>query len=212
MTWEQIMPGAFKGTPGQDDQEELERLVKLSNIPRETARTHRLETWQHKHNEDWWDSVEQYVNGNYTHPFLSLLGIIGTGKTHIALSIAWEWLRQGKTVVYYQVEGLLDALRHGYSSWRRGNPDGYQSVLAFSQNASLLILDDFGAQQETEWATSKLDQIVDHRYINRKPLIVTTNLALDKLPPRIVDRLREGALIQLSGTSYRGKKHEAASK
>lgn len=211
MTWRQIIPGVFEGIPGEEQEEtELETYIRMSNIPLHTMKTHRLETWQHRGKESWWPKIKQYTEGSYDHPFLTFLGTVGTGKTHISLSIAWEWLERGKTVLYYQVESLLDALRRGYRSWERGDPDGYQSILAFTQNTALLILDDLGAQQETEWSASKLDQIIDYRYINKRPLIVTANLALDILPSRIVDRLREGMLIHLKGESFRKQKQAKA--
>jgi len=209
MRWRQVIPGVFEGIPGKQQEEtELELYIRLSNIPLETMKTHRLETWQHRGNESWWAKIKQYADGSYDHPFLTFLGTVGTGKTHMALAIGWAWLECVRNVLYYQVENLLDALRRGYSSWQKGDPEGYQSVLAFTQNVGLLILDDLGAQQETEWATSKLDQIIDYRYINKKPLIATTNLALERLPARIADRLREGVLIHLKGESFRKRKKE----
>jgi DNA replication protein DnaC len=192
--------------PGEQKKPELH--VKLSNIPPGTVKTHRLGTWQHKSSEPWWDKVKQYADGIYTHPFLTLIGIIGTGKTHLALGIGWAWLENDKSVLYYQVEDLLDALRLGYSTWQRGEPEGYDLILKFTENVHLLILDDFGAQHETEWASSKLEQIVDHRYIRKKPLIVTTNIALDRLPARTADRLAEGVVIKLTGESRKQRKAE----
>jgi DNA replication protein DnaC len=180
--------------------------IKTSNIPWETEGTHRLTKWEQRGKEDWWPELYNYAYGQYGHPFLTLLGTVGTGKTHIALSVGWEWLECGRNVLYYQVEDLLDALRAGYSTWQRGDPEGYSTILAFTQNVGLLILDDLGAEVEKEWATAKLDQIINSRYMRHKPLIVTTNLTLDQLPLRIADRLTEGMLIQLTGESYRKKK------
>jgi DNA replication protein DnaC len=213
MTWTQIIPGVFQGLPGEDHMaEEAELRVRMSNIPPQTLQTHRLETWQHKPNEPWWSKVKQYADGQYEHPFVTLLGLVGTGKTHIALSIGWSWLRNGSAVLYYQVEDLLDALRRGYSSWQGGDPDGYNTIIQFARNVGLLILDDLGAHNETEWATSKLDQIVDYRYIHKKPLVATTNLALNRLPARIGDRLSEGLLVQLTGESFRKQKKASRKK
>jgi DNA replication protein DnaC len=216
MTWKQIIPGIFEGIPDQANQgdavsqpendEETEWRVRLSNIPPETMTTHRLETWQPRGNEPWWPKIKAYAQRDYEHPFLTLLGTSGTGKTHIAFAIGWEWLRQGAGVLYYQTEDLLDALRVGYSKWQSGDPDGYNSVLQFTRNVGLLIIDDLGAQNEKVWATAKLDQIIDYRYVHRKALLVTTNLALGRLTPRIGDRLSEGLLIQLTGESYRKQK------
>jgi len=207
MVWKQVIPGVFEGSPNLLPQltPELEFLIRLSNIPPFTRQSHRLLNWQHKEDEPWWAEVFQYSEVLYSHPFLTLLGPPGSGKTHLALSIAWSWLERGKTVLYYQVESLMDSLSKGYRIWESGNPDGYQSILAFTLNASLLILDDFGVEQPTEWAATKLDQIIDDRYLNKKPLIITSNLALDRLSPRVADRLREGTLIQLKGESFRKK-------
>jgi DNA replication protein DnaC len=206
MTWKQLAPGIYEGVPGNDGiSEEVDRLVRMSNIPPETMQTHSLTTWEHKRDEPWWAAVERYAKGEFDHPFLTLFGVVGTGKTHIAVSIGWRWLANGRGVLYYQTEDLLDALRSGYSKWQGGDPDGYNIVLQFAQHVGLLILDDLGAHNETEWATSKLDQIVDYRYLHRKPLVATTNLALNRLPARIGDRLAEGLLIQLTGESFRRK-------
>jgi DNA replication protein DnaC len=206
MTWRKVAPGVYEGIPGEEKDEELEMRVNLSNIPVRTVKTHRLTTWQHSSNEHFWSKIEQYAGGVPAHPFLTLLGTVGTGKTHIAVALGWDWLELGKTVLYYQVEVLLDALRRGYSRWQAGDLDGYDGIMEFTHNVGLLILDDFGSQHETDWAVSKLDQIVDYRYECRKPLVVTSNLALKRLPERIADRLSEGLLVQLTGESYRKTK------
>jgi len=205
VTWVEVAKGVYEGRPFHPA---VAGLLKLSNIPGKVINTHRLRTWVHEGQEEsWWAVVEDYASGTFKHPFLSLLGLPGVGKTHLAIGIGFEWLERGKTVLYYQVEGLLDALRDGYHLFERGDYDGYHSLLSFTQNAGLLILDDLGSEKETEWATAKLDQIVDYRYINRRPLIVTSNLAMNKLAPRIADRLMEGAVIHLKGVSYRRKHH-----
>jgi DNA replication protein DnaC len=212
MAWRQVKPGIFEGVPGQEGDEELDLRIRMSNIPVDTVGSHRFDSWQHRGKEPWWVEIESYAQCNYAHPFLTLLGPVGTGKTHMALAVGWSWIGCGKTVLYYHVEDLLDALRSGYSTWQRGDPEGYSMILHFAQNVGLLVLDDFGAQDEKVWATTKLDQIIDSRYIHRKPLIVTTNMALDKLPERIADRLSEGSLVHLTGESFRKKKRATAKK
>jgi DNA replication protein DnaC len=212
MAWRQVKPGIFEGVPGLEGDEELDRRIRMSNIPVGTTGSHRFETWQHRAKEPWWDDIQRYAQCSYAHPFSTLLGPVGTGKSHIALAIGWSWIACGKMVLYYQVEDLLDALRSGYSSWQRGDPEGYSMILHFAQNVGLLILDDLGAQDEKVWATTKLDQIINSRYINGKPLLVTTNMGLDKLPERIADRLSEGMLVHLTGESYRKKKRATAKK
>ena len=57
------------------------------------------------------------------------------------------------------------------------------------------MLDDFGTQNATAWAQEKLFQIVNYRYINHLPLVVTTNLALDEIEARIRSRLADPELV-----------------
>jgi len=207
MTWKQRAPGVFELIPGEQKNEGLESLTKMSNIPFSTFMTHRLSTWQHRDDSHRkaWPVICEWATGAISHPFLTFLGDPGVGKTHLSLALGWEWLERGKTVLYYHVAGFLNALRDGY---KHSGESDYGHIISFAKNCSLLILDDLGAEKETEWATEQLDFVIDHRYENLKPLIVTTNLTLDDLPHRIADRLREGMLILLKGESFRKRKKE----
>lgn len=68
---------------------------------------------------------------------------------------------------------------------------------------SLLILDDLGAQRNTDWALEQLDSLIDHRYVCEKLTIFTTNLTSKQLPARIASRLNEGECIKLTCCDYR---------
>jgi DNA replication protein DnaC len=57
------------------------------------------------------------------------------------------------------------------------------------------VIDDFGTQNATPWAQEKLFQILNYRYINRLPLVLTTNIALADIEGRIRSRLVDPALV-----------------
>jgi len=204
MSWRAIAPGIYKGIlNGDQGESELALHIKMSRMPMITVKSHRLSSWEHRADEWWWEDVEAFAKGEVKYPILSFLGVNGTGKTRLAFGIGWEWLEWGRTVLYYHAADLIRALRDGF---RLGAVDSYSTIIAFAKNCSLLILDDLGTERENEFATEQLDLIVDYRYINRKPLIITSNLSIDKVWPRIADRMKEGLLISLKGPSRRGKK------
>lgn len=206
MGWNQVIPGVFELNPEiKDGLSEISEIhIKMSHIPPETYQTRRFSNFRpSKDIKLAIEAAKAFPPTREVLPFLTFLGEIGTGKTHLALAIGWEWLEAGKGVLYYHVVKFLDALREGYSRQAR---DDYNAIISFAENCTLLILDDLGVEKETEWATQQLDYIVDYRYEHCKPLVVTSNLALTKLPPRIADRLREGQVFVLKGPSYRKQK------
>ena len=56
-------------------------------------------------------------------------------------------------------------------------------------------MDDFGTHNATPWAQEKLFQILNYRYINKLPLVVTTNLPLGQIEERIRSRLEDPDLV-----------------
>ena len=142
-----------------------------------------------------WEAVERFRDDSIAS--LLLWGPKGVGKTHLALAIGWNTLWQDKQVIFYQVENLLDLIRTSFEGKKT------EEVLTSLRDCDLLILDDFGAQADTVWGTAKLDAIVSFRYEHQKKILLTAN-SLD-LPERILDRCKDGLIIEITGESQRGK-------
>jgi DNA replication protein DnaC len=123
--------------------------------------------------------------------WLLLQGGFGSGKTHLAAAIANYAVGMGIPTLFLTVPDLLDTLRFAYSSEDTTFEERFNDI----RNAKLLVLDDFGTQNATGWAQEKLFQIVNYRYINKLPTVVTTNLLLDEIEPRIRSRLADPELV-----------------
>lgn len=153
------------------------------------------------------DSVEK--NG------LFLYGSKGTGKTHLAASIANELIEQGVPVVFATMIDLLGKLKESFEESQKGKRES--DILRIFTEADLLIIDDFGKEQPTEWALTKIYQIVNARYEDYKPIIVTSNYSSKQLVERLtpksgdpitadatIDRILEMTYgVPLSGKSWR---------
>ncbi|MGW8249119.1 MAG: ATP-binding protein [Anaerolineales bacterium] len=123
--------------------------------------------------------------------WLLLQGEYGCGKTHLAAAIANFAVDMGVPTLFITVPDLLDMLRFAYNDPETTFETRFEQI----RSAPLLVMDDFGTQNATPWAQEKLFQIVNYRYINRLPLVVTTNLILDEIEERIQSRLEDPELV-----------------
>jgi hypothetical protein len=67
-----------------------------------------------------------------------------------------------------------------------------ETPLHTAENVSVLVLDDWGADYEHAWPLSRLDRLIDRRWDEKLPTIITTNLhaeQLDESLPRAFDRM-----------------------
>jgi len=119
--------------------------------------------------------------------WLLLEGGYGCGKTHLAAAIANFAVGNGTATLFITVPDLLDSLRFAYADPETTFEQRFEEI----RNAELLILDDFGTQNATAWAQEKLFQIINYRYINKLPTVITTNLMLDEIEGRIRSRLQD---------------------
>ncbi len=125
--------------------------------------------------------------------WLMLEGTYGCGKTHLAAAVGNERLQRGDVVLFITVPDLLDHLRGTFAP---SSETSYDETFERIRNAPLLILDDLGAESSSSWAKEKLFQLLNHRYSHRLPTVVTTNVDLETLDPRIRSRLLDSNLIK----------------
>ncbi len=128
--------------------------------------------------------------------WLILKGGYGCGKTHLAAAIANHRLSLGHPVLFINTPDLLDHLRATFSP---SAETGYDERFDQVRNAPLLVLDDLGAQSNTEWAQEKLYQIFNHRYNAQLPTIVTTNEELESIDIRVRSRLADTSISTVIG-------------
>ena len=130
---------------------------------------------------------------------LLLAGGHGTGKTRLAAAAANQIMERGVPVLFAFVPDLLDQLRGAYSN-EAALP--HDELFEQVKNVQTLILDDVGAHSGTPWAEEKLFQIVNHRYINGLPTLVTSSVPLERLDGRLQSKLsdpRAARAIDLGG-------------
>ena len=122
-----------------------------------------------------------------------LHGGYGCGKTHLAAAIANHCLLRGTDVFFVNTPDLLDHLR---ATFGPGSTVAYDDLFEQTRNVPLLILDDLGAENPTQWAQEKLYQIINHRYNAALPTVITCNVELERIEPRVRSRLVDMDLVR----------------
>jgi DNA replication protein DnaC len=183
---------------GQVSQQIHQRLFAISNLDNLQHLTFEnfqsrgrigLGPWQADSLERAFNQAQQFSQN--ADGWLLLQGGFGCGKTHLAAAIANFTVGLGVPTLFITVPDLLDALRFTYN-----NPEStFEQRFEEIRTAPLLIMDDFGTQNATAWAQEKLFQILNYRYINRLPLVVTTNLLLEQIEGRIRSRLEDPEVV-----------------
>jgi DNA replication protein DnaC len=130
---------------------------------------------------------------NQPESWLLLEGTYGCGKTHLAAAVGNERLNRGDMVLFITAPDLLDHLRSTYGP---SSEVAYDQIFDRIRNAQLLIIDDLGAENPSAWAQEKLFQLLNHRYSQKLPTVITTNSDIDTFDPRIRSRLLDENLVQ----------------
>ena len=136
-----------------------------------------------------------------------LCGPSGTGKTHLAIAIAYKAIQNGGTAVFREANHLIEELSE---ATRRGT---LRQAMEPYLHTDVLVIDELGYLTYPQDAANVLFQVVNQRYLQKKAIVVTTNKPLEKwagvlhdkdLAEAIIDRvLARGRLIELRGASYR---------
>ena len=138
-------------------------------------------------NKDAVDAAHMMVADEITGLFLH--GEKGTGKTKLAAIIANERARAGSPVLFASVPDLMADIRRSFKDGTTS--EAVQAV----KNTPFLVLDDLGAEKMTEWVGEQLFCIVNHRYNEMLPTVVTSNYSPTQVIAHMATVDRDGNVI-----------------
>jgi DNA replication protein DnaC len=147
-----------------------------------------------------------------------LCGGTGTGKTHIAIaamhefsaSTFWkvpDFLAEVRRLNFaedkYELYRLMDSLQTDRVPGVYGQTTGGMVPLRPEfQMRRLVVFDELGVEKATEFTGEQLYRVLDARYDNELPTIITTNQPPDRIDERIRSRFASG-LVVLTGKDQR---------
>ena len=136
---------------------------------------------------------------------LMFLGGVGVGKTYYAACIANALIDSGHSVIFTNFAAIANSMFGGKDK---------QSFIEKLMRCDLLVLDDLASERDTEYMGEIVQMVIDRRYMNNMPIIVTTNLSRDEMVTtnnirrqRVFSRLFEMCVpIEVKGNDKRRKK------
>lgn len=117
-------------------------------------------------------------------PNILMTGNTGLGKTHLSLSIANEVLKKGFTVLYGMSQDFFEKIQDEH--FGKGEPGVH--TMSSILDTDLLIMDDLGAEYDSNFNTATFYNIINTRLNAGKSTIINTNLTLQQLASRYGNR------------------------
>ena len=115
-------------------------------------------------------------------------GPVGTGKTSLAILVAKAAKDAGRSYAVFPVPRLLAEIKRTFD---RDASDTYMGFFRRLCTIDMLVLDDLGAEKQTEWVLEQLYSIVNERWQDRRSIVVTTNVP-DPDPEAPLRLLKQG--------------------
>lgn len=156
------------------------------------------------YNKDAMQIAKGYVNTfDELKTGLLLFGSVGSGKSYIAACICNALIERGHTARFTTFGSIASLAQESFEA----RPE----VMRELQKPDLLVLDDLGAERDTEYMQELVFEVIDMRYRYGRPMVVTTNLSEVELKrsdnlskTRIFDRLLDACEpVAVNGKSIR---------
>jgi DNA replication protein DnaC len=135
---------------------------------------------------------------------LFLFGNVGPGKTHYAFALIREMFKYYKKIWprYFSStdfdKTLLEAIKSEF---------GDKDLIDMRKKEDLLFIDDFGRESETKRLKNQYFEIINYRYSEELPTIISSNYSLDNLSEfldsAIASRMQQWQNIHFKGPDLR---------
>ena len=192
---------------------EAQNIIKNSGIS-ESFRKMTLESFNYKLSQQAIESftvASKYVNNigsiiDTRENSILFCGKVGSGKTHLSMGVANKLMEKGiGTIIMHYSQDIIKLKQN------RMDKEYYIRLISRYKRAKILLIDDLFKGSVTESDKSIIFEIIDYRYFNQKPIIITTEktceelLTIDEAIGSRIIEMSTGHIVENKGakTNYR---------
>lgn len=159
--------------------------------------------WQQAAKEAVMQYAENFENNLKFGTSMILLGGVGTGKTHLSVSLLRHIISEGHSGMFISASDLFMTIRE---SW---GDNTTRETIGKLTDLDLLVIDEVGVQRGTDNEREIMFSVLNSRYNHMRPTILLSNKTKTELKQyiglRVYDRMKEnqGQILVLNGESQR---------
>lgn len=149
---------------------------------------------------------------------LLLIGDTGVGKTHLITALLRGLVEKGAEGLFLDYQELLKRIQSSYDATAL---TAERQVMRPVLETEVVVIDDLGSNRISEWVEDTINYLLNHRYNEKKPTLLTANLSEEaisgppgdrkshatfeeRLGPRVASRLREMCrAVKITAEDYR---------
>ena len=135
------------------------------------------------------------------HNSILLCGQPGAGKTHLSIALANNFIKKdSKKVVYMPYRSVITTLKQNIL-----DKEYYKNLVSKYKMAEILLIDDLFKGKVNETDINIMFEIINHRYINKLPIIVSTEylveemLSYDEAIGSRIYEMSKGFIVEVKG-------------
>lgn len=110
------------------------------------------------------------------HNSIAFLGQVGSGKTHLSIAIAVNFISKGILVVYMPYRDIITQIKQNML-----DEEYYQKILNKYKTAQVLLIDDLFKGKITESDINIMFEIINFRYLNNLPIIISSEYTAERI-------------------------------
>jgi DNA replication protein DnaC len=138
-------------------------------------------------------------------PSMIFYGGVGTGKSLLASCVAKSIMHKRQV----RIVKAIDLYQEIMATYRKDSDKSERQIIQTYGKLDLLVIEEIGIGKNSEFESNILFRVIDERYNELKPTILTSNLGIKEfqewVDSRVMDRMREdgGKMISFDWESCR---------